>query len=50
MFVHTLDISTVKEGYVSWSLPNTVQVYGQVPEDTIFYSLLEGERDNIFVG
>lgn len=42
MFIHSLDISTVSEGFVSWNPPNVADVCGEVPEETFFYSLTEG--------
>lgn len=39
MFMHTLDISQVHEGYATWCEINVFNVAGQVPEDMFFYSL-----------
>ena len=43
MFIHSLDISTALDGYVSWNAPNLIDVYGEVAEETYFYSLTEGK-------
>lgn len=42
MFVHTVDISTVDEGYVTWLRPNTTEVRGDASDETYFYGLTEG--------
>ena len=42
MFIHSLDISTVPHGYVTWRAPNLTDVYGEVAGETQYYSLTEG--------
>jgi len=42
MFLHTLDISNIDSGYVTWTPPNTLETYGESLEETLCYTLTEG--------
>ncbi|XP_067951020.1 F-box only protein 42-like isoform X2 [Watersipora subatra] len=50
MFLHSLDISTAIDGCVSWNVSNLVDVYGEVAEETFFYTLTEGKEELILFG
>ncbi|KAF6029605.1 hypothetical protein EB796_012069 [Bugula neritina] len=45
MFLHTLDISNIDSGYVTWTPPNTLETYGESRQELILVGGFHSDRN-----